>query len=239
MKIEIRGASNIGRVRKNNEDSILFDESLGLGIVCDGIGGREGGEVASQLAVEKMKEQIQKWNASQSNPAHCLVSAIEAINEQIIARGTQNSQLEGMGTTMECALFHNETLYLAHIGDSRTYLFYDGQIWPLTIDHNVRTLVQYGDIPVEMEKFAGGDALVKALGVSADVDPDIYTLKVKRKQIFISASDGLFDMVSDQEIAEIVSKHFNSTETILRELVDLALHNGGIDNISVVLMRVL
>ncbi len=239
MKIQIYGDSNIGCVRKNNEDSLLFDEALRLSIVCDGIGGREGGEVASQLAAEKMKDEITDWRVKHEDPISFLTAATQRINQLILQRGIQTPNLEGMGTTMECSLFHDKTLYLAHIGDSRTYLFFNNQLWQLTIDHNVKTLMAYGDIPTEMGKLVGGDALVKALGVGPEAEPDIYTVKLQHKQLFMSASDGLFDMVSDEEIAKIIEKNWADTDCIIKELIELACRNGGVDNISLVITRVI
>ena len=236
MKVRMYGNSDIGRVRKNNEDSIFFDERLPLSLVCDGIGGREGGEVASQLAMQTMRDDALAWKKKGGNPSSFLWETLARINTAIIEKGTENEKLEGMGTTMECLLIHEKELYLGHIGDSRTYLFFQNQFWQLTIDHNVRTLMSYGELPKELGVLANEDSLVKALGVAAMVVPDIYKMSIKPGLTFLSASDGLFDMVEDAQIAETMKK--NKGETLVRKLIDLACKNGGNDNVSLVVTYV-
>lgn len=236
MQIEMAGLSDVGRVRKNNEDFLLYKEDLRLGIVCDGIGGREGGEVASKLAAETMQEELKE--IPDSGLASFLKAAGQKANKAIIAVGEQNPILYGMGTTMECLLFRDEVLYITHIGDSRTYLFDRGNFWQLTIDHNVRTLAFYGDIPEEMGNLAGGDALVRALGIEKKADCDIYTIKLSPGQIFLTASDGLFDMLADSEISDIINKSKNDQKKLLGTLVSEANRCGGNDNITVLISRV-
>lgn len=238
MKIQMRGATNIGLIRKNNEDSIFYDEGSGISVVCDGIGGREGGEIASQLTTDNMKVEFAAWQNKKENPAHFLKAAAQKINTMIISKGSENPKLEGMGTTMECALYHAGHLYLGHIGDSRTYLYFKEQLWLLTVDHNVKTLAHYGDIPSEITKFASGDSLVKALGVAPYADLEVYQMKLEPGQIFLSASDGLFDMIDDKRIAEIMKEHASNTPSMLEALVESAHRGGGVDNISVVVTHI-
>ncbi len=238
MKVLMHGVSNIGRVRKNNEDSIFFDEGLGLSIVCDGIGGREGGEIASLLAVDTMKAEIKTWRARKETLEPQLRAAAQKTNSLIQVKGIENSKLEGMGTTMECALFHDSHLYLAHVGDSRTYLFYKDQLWQISIDHNVQTLVKYGDLPPETLKMINKDSLVKALGVSSVVDIDIYKIKLMPGQFFLSATDGLFDMVEDKIILQTMKTHLTNKARMTENLVDFACKGGGVDNISMVVSEI-
>lgn len=237
MKVAMHGKSHIGLVRKNNEDAIFFDESLGISMVCDGIGGREGGEVASRLATEIMKQEIQIWHTKKYDPTHFLRSTAQKINAAIMSKGIENRKLEGMGTTMECALFHGGDLYLAHVGDSRTYFYFKDNYWQLTVDHNVKTLAKYGDIPLEMSHLANEDSLVKALGVGSSIEIDVYHFKLEPGQLFISASDGLFDMVEDKEIVSILASQTNKEEA-LNLLIKRACDNGGVDNISVVISEI-
>lgn len=230
-------ASELGRVRKNNEDAIYYDEKLGLGIVCDGVGGREGGEVASNLACEIMKKEIAQWQEKTEEPTAFLRMAIKKTNKAILAKG-KGTELEGMGTTIECLLFHKDRLYIAHVGDSRTYFYYKKNLWQLTIDHNVQTLVEYGDLPIEMLKLSGPGALVKALGLSDDVEPDIYSFKLQSGQIFIAATDGLFNMISDKQIVNLVEKNIDHDTNIVKTLIDHACKSGGVDNISILVSRI-
>ena len=236
MHIRMVGASDLGRVRKNNEDSLFFDANLGLGIVCDGIGGREGGEVASQLARDTMVDQIRA--CTQPDRESFLPSAVEMANRKIVDEGRRRIELEGMGTTMECLLFNHGFLHLTHIGDSRTYLFYSGHFWQLTIDHNIKTLVEYGDVPREMNTRNYGDALVRALGIENKAEPDFYKVKMRPGQTFITASDGLFDMVSDQDIAKTVSKMDQDGEGLVKDLIAQACQNGGVDNVTVLVTHI-
>lgn len=237
MQIEMAGVSDLGRVRKNNEDFLLFDETLSLGIVCDGIGGREGGEVASKLAAETMKDALRE--APDNGLVSFLKAAGQKTNKAIIAVGEQNPTLYGMGTTMECLLFRDKELYLTHIGDSRTYLFHEGNFWQLTIDHNVRTLAFYGDIPEEMGKLAGGDALVRALGIDKKAEVDVYTIKLVPGQVFLTASDGLFDMIPDTDLAEMIAKGKHDKQALLQTLLAEANKRGGNDNITALISQVI
>lgn len=238
MKVHMNGISNIGKVRKNNEDSIYFDEALGLSIVCDGIGGREGGEIASQIATETMRTEVETWKTQSHDPTNFLKLAAQKTNSAIIAKSLEKIHLDGMGTTMECSLFHNGVLYLGHIGDSRTYLWHKNHFKQITVDHNVRTLAAKGEVPMEMANFANGDALVKALGVTKNAEIDVYEVKLEAGQVFVSASDGLFDMVSDEDIEEIVKANISNTAKMAQKLIDLACKNGGVDNVSVVISQI-
>ncbi len=237
MHVRMTAASDIGLVRKKNEDAVFYDEKLGLGIVCDGIGGREGGEVASNLACETMKNEIVQWHYKTEEPTAFLRMAIKKTNKALLAKAKEQPDLEGMGTTIECLLFHKGSLYIAHVGDSRTYLYFQKHFWQLTIDHNVQTLVAYGDLPTEMLKLSRASALVKALGISEDLEPDIYSIKTQPGELFITATDGLFNMVSDKKIANFVEKNINSGTNIVKTLIDQACQSGGIDNISVLVSQ--
>lgn len=238
MKIQMYGLSHIGKVRQNNEDAMYYDEKLGISVVCDGIGGLAGGEIASQITVETMRKAMSSFSTEKRRPEDFLKDQAKTINSLILQKGKEQSSISGMGTTMECALFKDQDLYLGHIGDSRTYLFFQNQLWQLTVDHNVKTLSEYGDIPKEFSNLTNGDSLIRAFGIENDPELEIYTMKLRPDFILISASDGLFDMVSDAEIASIVRKYDRNVQAMAEALVQEACAQGGVDNVSVVVTRI-
>ena len=240
MRVRMAGATDIGRKRKGNQDSIFFDESLGLGVVADGIGGRKGGEIASSIAVNSMKKAFQGVEMIRHGEVNSfLVTAIDGLNNEILTRGQIEPEIAGMGTTMNCMAFVGDRLHLAHIGDSRTYLIQDGQIFQLTIDHNVGTFAARGWLKSgQVLPGARDEALVKALGLGPQCEADIYEMPLKPGQLFITCSDGLSGMISDQDIASIVRKNAQNLDALPGLLIAAANAAGGRDNITVLVTEV-
>jgi len=240
MRIRMAGATDIGRKRKANQDSIYFDEAHGLGVVADGIGGRKGGEVASSIAVASMKKAFQSAESIRHGEVNSfLISAIDQLNDDILARGQSEPEIAGMGTTLNCLAFVGDRLHLAHIGDSRTYLYQDGNIFQLTIDHNVGTFAERGWLrPHQIIPGARDEALVKGLGLGPNCEVDIYEFDIQPGQIFVTCSDGLSGMISDQEIASIVKKSQPKIDDLPGQLIAAANAAGGRDNITVLLCEV-
>ena len=234
------GATDIGRRRKGNQDSIFYDESHGIGIVADGIGGRKGGEVASSIAVNSLKKCFLASDLIRHGEMNSfIVTSIDRVNNDIIARGVAEPEIAGMGTTLNCLAFVGEKLYIAHVGDSRTYLYQDKNLFQLTIDHNVGIFAARGWLsPGQIAPGAKDEALVKALGLSPVCDVDIYEVDLRPGQIFITCSDGLSGMVSDRGIADIVSRHRGKVDELPRKLIDAANEGGGRDNITVLVSEV-
>lgn len=240
MRIRMAGATDIGRKRKGNQDSIFFDESLGLGVVADGIGGRKGGEIASSIAVNSMKKAFQNVDTIRHGEVNSfLVSAVDTLNTDIIARGEVEPEIAGMGTTLNCLAFVGDRLHLVHIGDSRTYLYQDGHIFQLTIDHNVGVFAARGWLRQDQVlPGAKDEALVKALGLTAVCEADIYEMPLKKGQIFVTCSDGLSGMIPDNEIANIIRKNASRFDDLPALLVAAANAAGGRDNITVLVSEV-
>lgn len=240
MRIRMAGATDVGRKRKSNQDSIFFDEVHGIGIVADGIGGRRGGEIASSIAVDSIRKAFQSVEMIRHGEVNSfLVSAIDTLNADILARGQVEPEFAGMGTTVNCLAFVGDRLHLAHIGDSRTYLYQSGQIFQLTIDHNVGTYAARGLLKTHtMLQGAKDEALVKALGLSLNCEADIYEMQVQPGQIFITCSDGLSGMVSDHDIATIVRNHHSKFADLPRLLISAANAAGGRDNITVLVTEI-
>ena len=140
MRIRMVGATDVGRRRKANQDSLFYDAAQGIGIVADGIGGRSGGEVASSMAVNGLRKAFLDVDMIRHEEIHpFLTSSIDRINQSLLDKGAQDSSLYGMGTTLNCLMFVGDKLHLAHIGDSRTYLYSKRHLFQLTLDHNVKT----------------------------------------------------------------------------------------------------
>ena len=148
MQVRMIGATDVGRRRKNNQDSLYFDEAAGFGIVADGIGGHSGGEVASSMLVTGLRKAfLNSDRIRHEEIAPFLSTAIDRMNTEIIERGRREPGLTGMGTTLNCLMFVGDSLHLAHVGDSRTYMYYKKHIFQLTLDHSVGNFLERGWLP--------------------------------------------------------------------------------------------
>ncbi len=240
MRIKMAGSTHVGRVRKNNQDSFYFDSTHGIAVVADGIGGRKGGEVASQLAVTGMRDaliKVERLRPEEINPF--LSSTVDRVNNQIIERGEIDPGITGMGTTLNFLLFVGDRVHIAHLGDSRTYLYDRGHLWQLTIDHNIETFIERGwmnksDIAPNTQE----GALVRSMGLTGRCEADLYDIKLRSGQIYLTCSDGLTGMVSDRKISEIISHHSANLSKLPKVLIDEANKNGGKDNTTVVVSQV-
>ena len=178
MRIVCYGLTDIGRSRKNNQDSIYVSSEDGLVVVADGIGGRKGGEIASQIAVKGLKKayrESEKLQPDEVSPF--LIKSIDKINQNIINHGQKHPEVEGLATTLNCLVFVKGRAYISHLGDSRTYLYYRDNMWQLTFDHNIENYVERGWLPDEtlMNNPKSG-ALVRALGLAEAVSYTYLTL---------------------------------------------------------------
>lgn len=234
------GLTHVGRVRKNNQDSFYFDSTQGIAIVADGIGGRKGGEIASQMAVSGMKDEFIKVECLRTEEINPFLSAtVDRVNQGIIERGEVDSAVTGMGTTLNFLLFVGDRLHIAHLGDSRTYLYDRGNLWQLTLDHNIETFIERGwmkksDVAPNTQE----GALVRSMGLIGRCEADLYEIKIRSGQIFLTCSDGLTGMVSDRKISEIISQNTENIAKLPKILIDAANKNGGKDNTTVVVSQV-
>src|SRR6266545_3673911 len=229
------GMSDVGRKRKHNEDNLLFDPAEGLFIVADGMGGHAAGEVASKITVETIGEFIAstrqkeeatwpfKYNHSLHFNSNRLAVAIEKANERVMAAVAAQPWLKGMGTTVVAGLLNEKLLSLAHVGDSRAYLFRDGQLSRLTDDHSwVHEQVTAGILTEEEAKTHPlKNVVTRALGGGPSVSPDLQELSFRPGDRFLFCSDGLTTMVSDEEIHEAAAT-VKGTRELCQHLVDLA-----------------
>lgn len=251
-KIEIVDVSDVGKRRPHNEDSTLCDLSTGLVVLADGMGGYKAGEVASAIAVttthKKILEGLANINRGTidratglSNEAAVVKDAIIHVNSEIYRLAQNDPQCQGMGTTMVVVLFHNNLVTVGHVGDSRLYRIRQNNFTQVTKDHSlIQELIDRGLYTrEEVLKTTPKNLVTRAIGIEPDVQVDIGEESVQAGDIYMLCSDGLNDMVDDEEIHLTLSKYSANLAQGANELVRLANKNGGKDNISIVLIRVL
>jgi len=235
--MKIGFATDVGKVREINEDSLFVDEDTGLFIVADGMGGHQAGEVASEMAVKAISLSI-KENLSNNNKILSMIKdSISRANNEIFNKSIKNPQLNGMGTTVVIGLLNKRKFYIANVGDSRAYVIRDNPIKQLTEDHSlVANLVKTGQITTEEAKVhPKRNIITKALGTAEEVKPDITSINIKKGDYILLCTDGLTDMLRDEDIKEIVLSS-KETDEKCKALIALANEKGGRDNITVVLI---
>ena len=237
------GKSDIGKAREMNQDAYYISDSssdVKLYILADGMGGYKGGEIASKLAIKCTKSYIENNFKETPKDKECLIqlvaSSMEYANMIVYEKAKEQKELEGMGTTLEVCLIYNNKAYIGHVGDSRIYRIRKDFIRKLTHDHSyVEKLVKDGTISKEeAEKHPKKNMLMKALGCNAFVEPDVSVKGFLRDDIFLMASDGLTNMVKQEDIFKISKGNIEKAPI---RLVDLANENGGLDNITVVVIK--
>ena len=241
--IKAYAKSDVGKVREMNQDYYYISNSLDevqLYILADGMGGYNGGEIASKIAVETAKNYIEnnfkEIEKDRDSIIQLLGSSMEYANMVVYEKSQQKPELYGMGTTLEICLIYNNKVYIGHIGDSRIYRIRKDFIRKLTQDHSyVQKLVKDGTITKEeAEKHPKKNMLMKALGCNAFVEPDVSVKGFLRDVILLISSDGLTNMVKQEDIFKIAKGNIEKAPI---RLVDLANENGGLDNITVVVIK--
>ncbi|HJX59900.1 MAG TPA: Stp1/IreP family PP2C-type Ser/Thr phosphatase [Thermodesulfobacteriota bacterium] len=232
MRLIVHGKTDKGLVRKENEDAFCIEKDLGLLAIADGMGGHASGEVASKMAIEILRNSLKKEGEPVPDR---LNSGVKLANKMIYEASRSQSQLNGMGTTLTAVQFDGNRLSIAHVGDSRAYLIRGGVIEQLTDDHMI-VFEQMARGMITREEAARSDMrniLSKALGIAPEVDVDMEELTVSEGDQLVLCSDGLSELISDDEIlAEVQSS--NRPDLVCNELVDLANQRGGEDNITVI-----
>lgn len=231
------GNSNIGLIRKRNEDSYMLVDRLGLYVVCDGMGGHRGGDIASQMAIAVINDEIDKLDSL--SPVK-LNEIIKKANYEIWINGQSNPEYYEMGTTITAALIHNHYLHVSHVGDSRLYLLRKNTIKCITRDHTLaEEMVDNGLLTKqELPQCSYNHILTRALGVSDDLEIDSYSEVLSGGDIILLSTDGLSDMLTDEDILSVVKKHSASLESAVDSLIVLANERGGYDNITAVLISI-
>lgn len=244
--------TDVGRKRPGNEDSLCVAPGLGLFVVADGMGGHAAGEVASRLAVETIQEWMAKYRggtdsaevgepvATYSREANLLLTSIRRANRIIFDAAQSRPEYAGMGTTVVAVLGLDGQVVLAHVGDSRIYRIRDDQIVQLSRDHSlVREQVELGLLSAEEAQVAQHRHLItRALGLKESVDVDLTEQPALPGDLLLLCSDGLSDLLEDEEMLAIIREHAHDLEEACQALVDRANAKGGDDNITAVLIGV-
>lgn len=232
-----------GIVRESNQDNCyvtLFDDNSCFGVVCDGMGGPNAGDVASAVAVKEITDRfVEGFNSetSMQDAAVLLSKAIKTANRKIIGMASNNPDYQGMGTTAVAFVCRGNELVIANVGDSRAY-FVSDEIVQLTKDHSlVQELIEKGQLTEEEALyFPYKNIITRALGVESHVDIDTFSLTLDDKCLLL-CSDGLYNFISSEELSGIVNSTEIEFENIAAELVTAANNNGGGDNITAVLVK--
>ncbi|MBT3982576.1 MAG: Stp1/IreP family PP2C-type Ser/Thr phosphatase [Bacteriovoracaceae bacterium] len=242
MGIIYSGKTDIGRKRKTNQDSIYIGPDELLFIVADGMGGHNGGDIASQMAVKVFPQAFEEFKSEEITK--CIRNSFKQTNGTIYQKSQDEEELKGMGTTLVGYHYYESHLYVFNIGDSRAYLINQDSLFQLSKDHS---LVQEKlNLGIYTREEAAEDkqknVLIRTVGFEPEVDCDIFNFKVHKNDIFMICSDGLHGYVSDPDILHIISKHLpdpsiakqENVDAAVEELVTQANENGGNDNISVI-----
>jgi len=254
--------SDPGRVRRRNEDACDADVACGIFVVCDGVGGAAGGEVASRLAAKTFVEKVRAAREAKAEPEKGLREGIDAANHAVHSQSQERTELYGMATTMVAMLFEPKgtdpdgtgesagTVWLANVGDSRCYRLREGGLEQLTHDHSlVGEQVRSGLMtPEQAEVSPIRNVITRAVGSESDVEADVQSLAARHGDLFLLASDGLTRELSDQDVAEMLAARAGESgesdleesdlETVCAELVRRANEKGGGDNITCLLVRI-
>ena len=233
--------TDVGKVRKMNQDYYYISEDETLYILADGMGGYTGGEIASKLAtiaaVKYINEHFNKNNDYEKEEIlEIIYNAIEYANKEVYKKAQSNEELDQMGTTIEVCLIYRNRAYLGHVGDSRIYRIRKGIMRKITTDHSyVQTLVEDGTITKEeAEHHPKKNMLVKAMGCEGNVNADVMVKGFQKDDIILICSDGLTNMISEEEILSIIN---NDTEKAADILINKANENGGLDNITLIIIK--
>lgn len=234
--------SDLGKARELNEDAYFIstdDSEIKIYLLADGMGGYNGGEVASKLAIESARKYIvsnfEKVNHDKNAIQELIKSSMEYANMVVYEKSQENKELQGMGTTLEICVIYGNRVYIGHIGDSRIYRIRNNIIRKLTKDHSyVEKLVEDGTITrEEAENHPKKNMLMKALGCTVFIEPDVTIKGFLKGDIILMSSDGLTNMIKNQEIYDIVRQ---DVENAADNLVNRANDLGGYDNITVVII---
>jgi serine/threonine protein phosphatase PrpC len=250
MRVRFAGDSNVGMKRAHNEDSFYLPESERLAIVADGMGGHASGEVASRMAVETIsgffkatqEEQQLTWpfkmDKGHRYDVNRMITAIKLANLKIHEQAQKDPRCHGMGTTVVSALFIDDALVVGHVGDSRLYRRRDGVLEQLTEDHSLlNDYIKMKHLsPDEIAAFPHKNVIVRALGMKDTVQVDVHVDAPRLGDLYLICSDGLSGMIKDEDMSEMAAGE-PDLDALCETLISTANKNGGLDNITVVAVR--
>ncbi|MCV2362417.1 Stp1/IreP family PP2C-type Ser/Thr phosphatase [Paucibacter sp. DJ1R-11] len=244
MTLEFFSATDVGRARDNNEDSVALDESVGLAVLADGMGGYNAGEVASQMLTGFIRAELGRWlkesgaSASASDVRRAMDICVDNANRAIFNAANTNPRYAGMGTTLVLGVFRPEGLLLGHVGDSRAYRLRGGQLTQISRDHSLlQEQLDAGLLTPEEAVFSSNKNLVtRAVGVEDAVMLELHQHELQPGDLYLFCSDGLSDMLDDDALRQLLINHPSLSEAA-QALIDGANDMGGRDNIALVLVR--
>ena len=248
--LEIVSKTDPGMVRSHNEDSVTYDADIGLVVLADGMGGYNAGEVASGIAVSVLSTEVRHslqdarpedlGGAGEELGVALLRDNVRKANLSIFRAAQSQPQYAGMGTTIVSALFYDDRVAVVHVGDSRMYRLRGEVLECVTRDHSLlQEQIDSGMISKEDARLSKNKNLVtRAVGIDADVEPELHVHDVEVGDIYLLCSDGLNDMVEDGDIGTTVQMLQNNLPLAATQLIQLANDNGGRDNVSVILVKV-
>jgi PPM family protein phosphatase len=250
MEIKSHGVTHVGKQRQHNEDAFLVADEAKLYLVADGMGGHAAGEIASRIAVDSISEFILHTREDDGTWPHAydeqykrstnrLMAAVRLANTRVLEAMRKDARLRGMGTTVVACLADEDTMSVAHVGDSRAYLVRDGRLSRLTNDHSwVFEQVQAGMLTEEeAEKHPLRNVITRALGGALSVSPDASEVASKSGDVYLLCSDGLTGMLPEEEILRVVNDNIDDLERACQELIDRANEHGGLDNVTAILVK--
>jgi serine/threonine protein phosphatase PrpC len=250
MQVKAFGLTHVGRQRQHNEDSFLVADEAKLFLVADGMGGHAAGEIASRIAVDSISEFILHTKEDDGTWPHAydehfkrstnrLMAAVRMANTRVLEAMRKDARLRGMGTTVVACMADDDTVSVAHVGDSRAYLIRANQLSRLTSDHSwVFEQVQAGMLTeAEAEKHPLRNVITRALGGALQVSPDASEVLAQPGDVYLLCSDGLTGMVPEDEILRLVTGSEDDLEKACQDLIDKANERGGLDNVTAILVK--
>jgi PPM family protein phosphatase len=225
--------TDTGRKRRHNEDVFVVDPPIFA--IADGMGGATAGEVAAALAADALRE-----TGDGGSGEEAVVSLIQEANRRVYQRATEDTAASGMGTTMTVALLDDGHVRIGHVGDSRAYLIREGELSQLTDDHSlVGELVRSGKLtPEDAESHPQRSVITRVLGTDPEVDVDTITVEARSGDLFLLCSDGLYSMVGNDRILELVERNRRDLDAAAKALIAAANKGGGEDNITIVAFEI-
>ena len=247
LQIQVAMATNPGLMRPENQDACRLLPEHDLYILADGMGGHKAGALAAQRVTEKLppilaaeleRQRSLNHSTADTQRQEALRLAIRQVSREIHEEGSRDTETRGMGSTLIMGWLQQQVATLAHVGDSRIYLWRNGHLLPLTVDHNVgNVLLKLKQVSREdIERSANLRHLSQCMGMAGEVDPDISQLVLKENDHLLFCSDGLTTMVTEAEIAAVIGR-YHDLDAACEALIDAANQAGGWDNISVILLR--
>jgi len=244
LKLSVHGLSDVGLSRDHNEDSIRWDLDMGLVMLADGMGGHNAGEVASDMAVTAIHDaliDVLTPEMLETKVIKCEDAVRESVvysNEEIFEQSQERPECAGMGTTLVLTLFHENEITWASVGDSRIYRIRNAEIAQITQDHSlVQEMVDNGYLSEEEALISTSRNLItRALGIAPEVEVDVTTEELDEDDVFLLCSDGLSDLVNDEDILKTILEYRADLDEATKKLVESANEHGGTDNVSVILI---